>query len=94
MVVAPKILLRLPAASSPLSEMASGSHFRPVITSLSAGTKSPAEVRPYLNVAIRVNLTMTSIIIQSVEAYRVTQKVSDLGSIDMDLGCSIILLGQ
>ena len=47
-VVAPKILLRLPAASSPLSEMATGSQFRPVITSLSAGTKSPAEVRPIL----------------------------------------------
>jgi len=43
-VVAPKILLRLAAASSPLSEMASGSHFRPVITSLSVGTKSPEEV--------------------------------------------------
>ena len=30
-VVAPKILLRLSAASSDLSEMASGTHFKPVI---------------------------------------------------------------
>ncbi len=39
-VVAPKVLLRLSAASSPLSEMGPGTHFQPVITSVSSPSTS------------------------------------------------------